>query len=405
MAKNIIIYIPDTTLDHVIWLICDEKGNPVSSPREGTLAEVASKVEGRKISVVMSAALVTMVSAKVAGNRSKAVKAIPFALEELLSDDVEELHFAIGDRQAEDSYPVAVVAHEVMQSLQQRFVEVGLRPIEMRPASLALPRFKDRSNAWTAFLDDKHIIVRLDDYTGYTVEAQSADFLLEQTIKQSGENKPAGMVLFSQSNQQLALEEDTLNIEYRGCEDAISLFASGIQNTVGINLLQGDYSYKQQFDKAWKPWRPAVSLLAVMVLIFGLGKFIENQQLSRQIDSQKIEMEKILKRTFPNIRRIVNPKKQMKSALKKLGATGVDSGFVSVMNEIGEALQLAGNTNLNSISYKSGRLDLDFDTDQLSTLDKLKQQLENEGKFSMKIESANQSKGRIRGRVRVEIRG
>ncbi len=405
MAKNIVIKLIDTTLEHADWLICDEHGALVSGVRTDTLENIASLVEGRKVTVVVPSEWVTLLTATVPGSAARAVKAIPFALEDFLSEDVEDLHFAIGDKQDSDNYPVAVISHDLMAKMQTRLNEVSLRPTQLLPEQLSLPRFQESENGWTGLLADNHLIVRLDDYNGFAVESDSIELLMESCLAEAEDTMPAGMVVFCQEGETWEYKNESLDIEERTCVDSLSLLASGIHNSTSINLLQGNYSFKQQFSKAWKPWRPAMALAAALLIAFGASKFIEQQKLNSQVSAQKVEMENILKRTFPSIRRIVDPRKQMASEMKKLGAGGGSSGFVSIVNSLNKAIAAAGNTKLNSISYKSGRMDLDLETDKLGTLDTLKTTLEGEGRFSMKIESANQSNGRIRGRIRVEVRG
>jgi general secretion pathway protein L len=228
--------------------------------------------------------------------------------------------------------------------------------------------------------------------------------LLGQSLEEAADDPPAGMVLFTTDEAELSLDTVALDVEQRPCDDVLKLLARGVHNSPAINILQGDYSFKQQFDRAWRPWRPAIALAAALVIAVGAGKFMEYRAVASELAEQNAQMEDILRRTFPSIRRVVNPRKQMQSELKKLGAGGGD-GFVSVIKQVSDALGSTGNTNLNAISYKTGRLDLDLDTDRISTLDRLKQSLETGGQFSMTIDSANQSKGRIRGRIRVEVRG
>ncbi len=407
MAKNIIVYIPDVTSDHVIWLGCNDKGCTTTDLQHGTIAELAKIVEGHKVLVVVPSALVTFAYAKIPGSKSKAEKAIPFALEEILCEDVDTLHFATADKSTEEGYPVAVISKDVMDTLLERFDSTGLRPTEMRPDALALPLISTDKASWTAYSDEEQLMLRTDEYTGYGVDIESALFLLDQSVRQLPEDEEKKLVLFGLSSENRLQLPDAISdqIETRQCKNLLSLFAEGMTSTTGINLLQGNYSYKQQFDRALKPWRPAAVLMILLILVISGAKFVQSQKLNQQIEAQKEQMATILKRTFPSIRRVVRPQKQMQTELKKLGATGVDSGFVSVMDEIRQALEFASNTNLNSISYKTGRMNIDLDTDQLSTLDKFKKKLENEGRFSMKIESANQKDGRIRGRIRVEIRG
>lgn len=405
MAKNIVIYLTDSEAEQAQWLICDDQGNAVSETRRDTLENIASQVEGRKVTVVVPAEWVSLLSVTQAGGTARALKAIPYALEEMVSEDVEDLHFAIGEKQPGDNYPVAVISIQQMQLLQQRFNKTGLRPTELRPEPQALPRFKDTSNGWTALSSDDRFVVRLDDFGGYAIDTDNAGFMLEHSLQEAGDSKPAGIVLFADGESPLQIDDAEFDIEVRPYTDTLGLLARGVHNSDCINLLQGDFSFKMQFDRAWKPWRPAMALLVLLAVVLGAGKFIEHQKLSKQVSLQKAQMEEILRRTFPSIKRVVNPRKQMQTELKRLGASGGGDGFVSVISSISSAIGTTGNTNLNSISYKSGRIDLDLDTDQLGTLDKLKQTLETDGKYSMSIESANQSNGRIRGRIRVEVKG
>lgn len=405
MAKNSVIKLIDTSLYQADWLICDEQGAVVTGVRRDTLENIASQVEGQKVDIIVPSEWVTLLTATVPGSSARATKAIPFALEDDLSQDVEDLHFAIGDKQANDNYPVAVISHELMRKIQARLNEVSLRPTQIRPEQLCLPRFQESENGWTGLLADNGLIVRLDDFNGFAVESENTKLLMDSCLEEAIDTPPAGMVVFCQAGETWDYDNDSLNIEERECEDVVSLLARGIHNSAGINLLQGNYSFKQQFSRAWKPWRPAMVLVAALLIAFGASKFLEQQKLSKQVSAQKAEMESILKRTFPNIKRIVDPRKQMASEMKKLNGDGGNSGFVSVVSSLNKAISAAGNTQLNSISYKSGRMDLDLETDKLSTLDSLKTTLEGEGRFKMKIESANQSKGRIRGRIRVEVRG
>lgn len=405
MAKNSVIKLNDTTLEQADWLTCDEQGAVVTGVRTDTLENIASQVEGQKVTVIVPSEWVTLLTAKVPGSSARAIKAIPFALEDFLSEDVEDLHFAIGEKQTNDSYPVAVISHNLMRKMQTRFNDVSLRPTQIRPEQLSLPRFQEAENGWTGLQADNRLIVRLDDFNGFAVESQNTQLLMESCLEEAEDAIPAGMVVFRTEGETWRFSNESLHVEERPCDDVVSLLARGIHNSVGINLLQGNYSFKQQFSKAWKPWRPAMVLATVLLMAFGASKIIEQRQLSKQVTAQKTEMKSILKRTFPSIKRVVDPRKQMASEMKKLGAGGVSSGFVSVVNSLNKAISAAGNTTLNSISYKSGRMDLDLETDKLSTLDSLKTTLEGEGRFKMKIESANQSNGRIRGRIRVEVKG
>ena len=285
MAKNIVLYPTDTDITDAFWLVCDDQGSPVAETRRDSLETIAGQVEGRKVTVVLPAEWVSLHSVTQAGGAAKAIKAIPYALEELVSDDVEDLHFAVGDRQAGDVYPVAVISAQLMGAMQHRFSEVGLRPTELRAEPQALPQFNDSTNSWTALLLEDRFVARMDDYSGFAIDADNAGFMLEQSLAEAGENPPAGMVLFSADESDETPVVNDLEIELRACPDKLGLLAKGVHTTSGINLLQGDFSFKRQFDRAWKPWRSAMVLAALLVFQTEIANGFSNLQASQFVDN------------------------------------------------------------------------------------------------------------------------
>jgi len=74
----------------------------------------------------------------------------------VFADDVSDLHFALGSKNRDDEYPVAVIGRDVMDSVTERCAEVGLRPTEIVPEPLALPILKAvdaNISVWCALLE------------------------------------------------------------------------------------------------------------------------------------------------------------------------------------------------------------------------------------------------------------
>ena len=57
---------------------------------------------------------------------AKLAQVVPFALEEHLACDVEDLHFAVGKRETRPGTPVTVVAHARMEAWQALLANAGL---------------------------------------------------------------------------------------------------------------------------------------------------------------------------------------------------------------------------------------------------------------------------------------
>jgi general secretion pathway protein L len=63
------------------------------------------------------------------GSGVKLARAVPFALEEQLTEDIDQLYFAIGRRGATGKTPVAVVSREIIEGWLAMLDAAGLTPV------------------------------------------------------------------------------------------------------------------------------------------------------------------------------------------------------------------------------------------------------------------------------------
>src|ERR1044072_4430441 len=68
----------------------------------------------------------------------KLAQVVPFALEEHLASDVEDLHFAVGKREVRPGTPVTVVSRARMEAWQALLVNSGLQADAIYPETAAL---------------------------------------------------------------------------------------------------------------------------------------------------------------------------------------------------------------------------------------------------------------------------
>ena len=174
---------PEIGEDHVQWAVADDRGSLVSDPAAGTLAEASAAVEGRRSTLVVPGNDVLLAEALVpGGSQARAMQAIPFALEEQLADDVEKLHFALGSKDRDDNYPVAIIDRSTMDTVSEQCQEAGLRPTSIVPETLALPMLEAvdfDEVSWTALLDEDQAVIRLNGHKGFATDTSVASFMLE----------------------------------------------------------------------------------------------------------------------------------------------------------------------------------------------------------------------------------
>ena len=140
MAEFLVIRLGQSSNDKVEWIAVDNNGTRRGEPATGTLQLAAEAAQGRSVIVLVPATetITTTVYVPVrSGARLRA--ALPFALEENLADDVENLHFASGVRRESGQLPVAVVAREKMGEWLETLGRAGITARQIIPGIRASP--------------------------------------------------------------------------------------------------------------------------------------------------------------------------------------------------------------------------------------------------------------------------
>ena len=406
MAKNFIIYVPEVGNDFAHWAMSSDAGVLVSEPGAGTLQEAAKAVEGRRSVVVVPGDDVLLAEATVpGGSASRAQQAVPYALEDMVADDIDDLHFAIGSKANGDRYPVAVIHRDTMDTLKQQLDDADLKPAEAVPETLALPKFDHQPEGpvWTALVDDDQAVIRLNGYKGFAADTDTAGMMLTGARRELEEDSVnSAMILFRTNQTEPAPDVPGMDVEVRSCESRLALYADGLAHAPRINLLQGDYSLKQQFNQSLKQWRWTVALGVLLIGLLAGSSVLDYVRLGQQEAELTTAVNDVFTDTFPGVP-VRRAKTQMASRLRALGdGGGPASGFTVDMGVIASAVAAVPQTTLNSINYRDGRFDLDVTTSGLPAFDALKTNIEQNSNLSMTVQSTSLRDGGVRGRVRLE---
>lgn len=404
MARRVIIHIPDLKVDAVRWVTANDDGAVSGDIASGTLAEAAADVEGKRSVLVLPGNDVLLSEAQVPGGSVRAAtQAVRYELEEQLADDVDSLHFALGPKNKEDVFPVAVVDHGTMEDITAMCEEVGLRPTQMVPETLAIPKHDNPTpggTGWTALVDGAKTVVRLNGHTGFAIDTDMAGMALKGAKKDLPDDIEPAMVVYRTSAATAALETPAdIDVETRVCDDVLSLYAMGLATSPTINLLQGEYSTKTQMDKAWKPWRWTGVLAAVLVVILFGGKWLDYRSLKKQESALDTSIAAAFNKAMPG-KRMVRPVSQIRAAMGE-ETGGTTSGFTTSLHAIADSFATKPDTLIRSLAVRDGRFDLDVITDELGTLDELKAELKKRD-LTLTVQSANRDNDGLRSRLRIE---
>ena len=384
------------------WLRLDSEGQPQGSIHAGALADAASEATGQRVVVLVSGAdgLLTRVNIPGRGGRQRLLRAVPYALEEQLSEEVDNLHFAVATMQEDDAWPVAVISKQFMNSLTADFLEAGLDVQQVIPEVLALPYNGDETSV---LVENDVALVRTGNSTGFAVDSDNLGIMLAARMTDEEATLPP---------LHLFVREDELRpdmAEYVGetrvepfAGDPLNVFARGLDGS-SINLLQGPYSRTGDWTRLLRPWRATAALLVAGIIISNVVIGIDYFRLSRESDQLHAQIEQTFKEALPETRRIVNPRIQMQQQLDALQRRqGAGGGFLNLLSQSGSVLKGIQGVQVSGATFRAGRLDVDLTVSNLQLLDQLKQALMESGRLLVEIQSATTGQDqRVQSRLRI----
>src|SRR5208282_2810021 len=141
MADWLLLRLPRTPEEPATWLVASAAGAPLTATQSGPLTLAASAALTRRVCALVPAADVILSEPELpARSGAKLQQLVPYALEEHLAADIDELHFALGRRAADSTRtPVAVVARSLMDEWLGMLRAAGLEPECLYPDSELLP--------------------------------------------------------------------------------------------------------------------------------------------------------------------------------------------------------------------------------------------------------------------------
>src|SRR5579859_2805217 len=175
MAESLYLQLPRVD-QPARWLLVDTLGNHIGYVQQGTFHDAAVQAKGRRVTAILPAEQVTLLHVDVPSrNPQKVLQAVPFMLEDKLAEDVESLHFALGERDTTGQL-VAVVSRPRLHRCLDELAAAGIVPTRVVPDVCAvLPEV----DAAVTVLDGGMALVCFPDGSGFGTDAALAAHLLK----------------------------------------------------------------------------------------------------------------------------------------------------------------------------------------------------------------------------------
>ena len=306
------------------WIAVDDSGTRISPPVTGPLSEAQKDVGDRAVIVLVPAntVLTTTVDVPIRGG-ARLMAALPFALEEHVADDVENLHFAPGSRGSSGALPVAVVAHERMRAWLERLEEAGISPAQLIPENHGLARIPGTLSMLIAgdqvmFNDgaDMDFIMQGVKPSDALAVAGALDEPAADESEPAQNTQAGHLLVYCEPADEERFRHDWNALRHELTSVDINLLPDGVLPRLavtvasgrGIDLLQGRYGAKTELGGIFRPWRyAAMFLLALGVIGIG-GKAVDYYRLSQEEIALKAQFEQEYRQIRPDdTRDILDP--------------------------------------------------------------------------------------------------
>jgi general secretion pathway protein L len=411
MADWLLLRLPRAPELPATWLVVDSRGAPTGPPQAGPLSLATPRAAGRRVAVLVPGTDVLLAEPEVpvkAGARLQQL--VPYALEEQLADNIDDLHFAIGKRAGDSQRtPVAVVARALLDEWLTTLRSSGIEPEALYADSDLLPQNPGQA---VALMEEDAVIVRPPGSSPVTLPADALGEALE--IAQSGADSTAtgarGLILYTGPAewQQHSAQVEAARPQFDGIKvqlltsGSLALFAQQLPGGTAINLLQGAYTPTSSHAVGFKAWRVAAILLACLIGLHVVGKAAELQLLKKrehQVDASIRDTYRTAMQAEPSGG---DARRRMEQRLS--AARGAGGGLLPALQALAQARDSAPGTNVQALNFHGGSLEMKLSAPDASSLDRLNQSLRNGGWQADLIGGSNAASG-YEGRIQVRASG
>jgi general secretion pathway protein L len=415
MPQTLLLRLPAPGQEETEWLVIDEAADSVTTRQRGSLTLAAAVSRTGKVVALAPAAQILLAEPELPpGSGVKLARAVPFALEELLTEDIDQLSFAIGRRRPRGGTPVAAVSRTVLQGWVSELNAAGLEPLAIYPDISLMPENPGQTVLW---LEKERLAVRRPGALPFAVElspvreALVVAGVIADPLDTTAEPKvPENAVLYvtredwarSQAEfEQLADKFDSLKVQLLA-DGPLPWLARGLQATEAVNLLQGEFTRVTDMGARWRQWRTAALLAVGLLLMHVAAQALQIRQAKHETAALDSQIASVFSAAMP-AEPMQDPRRQMQSRLDRIHKSGAGpEEFLHSLKVLSEAMAGAPKTDIDALSYREDSLDMKVTAPSLAALSQLSQLIGKQG-MTAEIQSSTPVAGGVEAHI--QIRG
>lgn len=343
----------------VHWQMSSGEGRSLS------LAECAAQLQGRPVALVLPMEMASAFVVSLPTQKARLMRqALTYTVEEMLAEDVELFHLALGAQLPDGRFPVVAIRRDRLAGWLEELEDLGIKVAAIHMDADLLPR------------DGEQLLV----IGGRALLGGACETRLAFPV---GHWSSLGTMCKPETQPR---QEDE---PYRS-------LSAGLAGAV--DLAQGEFAPRRE-NRAWAVWRPFMALAGFAVLAFLAFNMTQAWLLERSGDAYAKSSEALYRELFPEDKRIVNLKAQFAEHLSQ--GNGTQGGFIALLDQASSAIGEAHSSlTVSNVDYSQTRGDLALQVraKDFAELEKLRLRLVKAG-LSVQLGSASREEGGVTARV------
>ena len=414
MPLTLLLRLPGPGQQDSEWLTVDATGQPTTPVQSGPLSAAAAAAAGCRVIAIAPATHILLADPELPpGSGAKLARAIPFALEEQLTEDIDQLSFAAGRRSARGTTAVAVVSRDLLRGWIATLAEVGIDPVALYPDIALMPDNPGQTVAW---IEGDRLSVRRPDSQPMTIEmtplseALAVTGLVPTDEPEAPPRTPESLLLYLTQADWERVRGDiegiqvllaSLNVQILP-EGPLSWFGRGIATTTAVNLLQGEFARATDYGSHWREWRTAALLAVGLLFVHVTVQALQIRKANHDSAALDTEIAQLFASTLP-AETPRDPRRQMQAQLDRIHKLG--SGpqtFLHMTQALGGAVSGGSQVTIEAMNYHEQALDLRLNAANVEALSSLTQAVSQQG-FAAEIQSSTPSGDRVEAHIQVHL--
>ena len=386
------------------WVSINDSGEFLHSVRKGNISEIDTGNKQNSVIIILPGEEIHHATLTLPiKSEKKLTKAIPFAMEDRLAEEIDKTHFA-HKRLNNDHTQICAIDASKLNAFLQTLKSNNIHASAITSDTFCVPKI---DKTITLLIDSSRILINNGFDKVFTFE--SIDIIDAVNIVNKDNNIRDIQIFISKEDNSLLNKFDQLRESFRNVDVNIlqngpfQKYSQAIVNHNYIDLLQGKYKDKKDITQILKPWKKTASLFLLFISLLLINNLISIYSLNkyeRELSARFLNQYKYFN---PRANSVSDPLRIISNIKNNNIEITYESLFIEGLGFISDAIKNNNNVSLSSINFQNNNFNIRLQTPNVSVLDSILRNIDRNRDYQAKILTTNQIDDAIESRIEIQV--